>query len=143
MYQPKPEVDYTAAAITIHVRCLWSTGNIKLMTNRGLHGNKHRSPPALCTKWHRTSHQACTTALVWTNCEDGRWPPASVKPYSTTENCPSTLVRISNLHQTVTPLCVMSSAGSMHRVSASKITIEHTLLTEVEIDRTDVSLHII
>ena len=35
---------------------------------------QHRGLTALCTKWHRTPHQACITPLVRAPCENGRRP---------------------------------------------------------------------
>ena len=52
--------------------------------------------------------------------------------------------RLSSLHQTLTHLCVMSTADSAHCGSACIATTEHMpipTLTEVEIRRTDGSLH--
>ena len=38
------------------------------------HDAKRWSSTALCTNWHRITHQAFATSLVWIPCEDGRWP---------------------------------------------------------------------
>ena len=53
--------------------------------------------------------------------------------------------RLSSLHQTLTHVCVMSAADSAHHGSVCLATTEHMptpTLTEVEIRRTDGSLHI-
>ena len=52
-------------------------------------------------------------------------------------------LRLPSLHQTLSPLCVVSVDDNVHRGSVCSATTVHAILTEVEIRRTDGSLHTI
>ena len=115
------------------------------------HGEDNESGIRTCLR-QRWSHAACPTT-------PGKPPrqtvPSGVVPatpaYETTKRRGATPWgirerdgRLSSLHQTLTHFYVMSAADSAHHGSACIATTEHMptqTLTEVEIRRTDGSLH--